>query len=157
MSPPPAAIKATFSDFRLVKGRKVAQLVFETPIEAADEALAVLGGLPRSDREAWCGIARLSIDAPSASEPKVEPPKEKRRMSELPIVQRAALLCGREAFWRYLCEHEGERVVLDEPSAASMVRAMCGVSTRSELSTNMKAALHFESIEKSFNAWLNEP
>ena len=36
------AIKATFSDFKLIKGRKVAQLIFEVPIEATDAALAAL-------------------------------------------------------------------------------------------------------------------
>jgi hypothetical protein len=47
-----AAIKATFSDFRLIKGRKQAQLVLEVPIEQADNALAALGGIPQphSDR-----------------------------------------------------------------------------------------------------------
>ncbi len=37
-------ICATFSDFRLVKGRKVCQLVCEVPLEQADAALAALGG-----------------------------------------------------------------------------------------------------------------
>ena len=151
----PSAFKATYSDLRFVKGRKVAIISLEMPIEHA-EAFVSAFGTPNPATETWVAIARLDLSK-ATPEPKVEPTKEKRRMSELPIAQRAALLCGREAFWRYLCEHEGERVVLDEPSAASMVRAMCGVSTRSELSTNMKAALHFESIEKSFNAWLNEP
>jgi hypothetical protein len=33
MTDEPAAVKATFSDFRLIKGRKQAQLVLEIPIE----------------------------------------------------------------------------------------------------------------------------
>ena len=157
MIPVPAAIKATFSDFRLVKGRKVAQLVFETPIEAADEALAVLGGLPRSDREAWCGIARLSIDAPSASEPKVEPPKEKRRMSELPIAQQAALLCNREAFWRFLTDKAYVMPCRGEDDAAAFVRVLCGVQSRAELVEKEKARERFHDLQDEFNAWLNEP
>jgi hypothetical protein len=43
----PAATQGTFSDFRLIKGRKVCQIVIEVPIEQADQALAALGGLPQ--------------------------------------------------------------------------------------------------------------
>jgi hypothetical protein len=65
----PAAFKATFSDFRLVKGRKVAQIVVEVPIEEADNALKALGGIPRPDLERWVAVARLS---PGAFIPKSE-------------------------------------------------------------------------------------
>lgn len=63
------AISATFSDFRIVKGRKVAQLIFETPLEAADEALRMLGGLPRPDAERWVGIAPLKAKPTAAPAP----------------------------------------------------------------------------------------
>ena len=52
-------ICATFSDFRLVKGRKVCQLVCEVPLEQADAALAALGGLPNPHAERWVGIVPL--------------------------------------------------------------------------------------------------
>lgn len=55
-----AVTRATFSDFRLIKGRKVAQFVFEVAAEQADDALDALGGLPRADVDRWCAIARLS-------------------------------------------------------------------------------------------------
>ena len=51
------AIRATYSDVKLVKTRKVFQLIFEVPIEDADNALRVLGGLPRPAAERWVGIA----------------------------------------------------------------------------------------------------
>jgi hypothetical protein len=51
------AILATFSDFQLVRSRKVARLVFEVPIEQAKAALDVLG-MPNPVGETWCGIAR---------------------------------------------------------------------------------------------------
>ncbi len=41
------AIRATYSDLKLVKTRKVLQLIFEVPIEEGDNALRVLGGLAR--------------------------------------------------------------------------------------------------------------
>lgn len=57
------AILATFADFKLVKSRAVAQLVFEVPVEQADAALTALGGLPRADLERWAGIAPLKVPA----------------------------------------------------------------------------------------------
>jgi hypothetical protein len=53
MTDEPAAVKATFSDFRLIKGRKQAQLVLEIPIEEADRALAALGGIPQPQSDHW--------------------------------------------------------------------------------------------------------
>ena len=53
-----AAILATFSDFALVRSRKVARLIFEVPIEQAKKALDTLG-MPDPAGETWCGIARV--------------------------------------------------------------------------------------------------
>jgi hypothetical protein len=47
MTDEPAAIQASFADFRLIKGRKQAQIILEIPIEGADAALAALGGIPQ--------------------------------------------------------------------------------------------------------------
>lgn len=69
-------ICASFSDFKLIKGRKVCQLVCEVPLEQADAALAALGGLPNPHAERWVGIVPLkaqtqgqdnSVSAPSPS------------------------------------------------------------------------------------------
>jgi hypothetical protein len=60
MTDEPAAIQASFSDFRLIKGRKTAQLILEIPIEGADAALAALGGIPQPHSERWVGVARLN-------------------------------------------------------------------------------------------------
>lgn len=54
----PRAIKATFSDWRTVKGRKALQLVFEVPLEQQAEVLTMLGA-PMPDNPLWCGIALL--------------------------------------------------------------------------------------------------
>lgn len=55
-----SAFRATFSSIRHVQGRKCYQLVMEVPQEQIDEALAVLGGMPKSDDPVWCAIARLN-------------------------------------------------------------------------------------------------
>ena len=79
------AISATFSDFRIVKGRKVAQLIFETPLEAADEALRMLGGLPRPDAERWVGIAPLVGKPQAEQQPEAPPPKPEKVKEPVPF------------------------------------------------------------------------
>lgn len=56
-----SAFTATFSDWKVIKTRGAVQLVFERPIEKADEAYQVLGGMPIAAQERWCAIARLEL------------------------------------------------------------------------------------------------
>jgi hypothetical protein len=75
MSDRPAAIQASFADFRLIKGRKTAQIILEIPIEGADAALAALGGIPQPHSERWVGVARLNGSTqPPEPEPKPQFP-----------------------------------------------------------------------------------
>lgn len=55
----PAAIRAVFAEWRMVKTRKVLALIFEVPLEQQAEVLTMLGA-PMPDAEIWCGIARLA-------------------------------------------------------------------------------------------------
>lgn len=55
----PAAFSASYSDWRLVKGRKVIQIIFEVPVEAAGHAYNVLDGMPQFGSENWFAIARM--------------------------------------------------------------------------------------------------
>lgn len=55
----PAAFSASYSDFRIIKRRKVVQVVLELPIEAAGHAWNVLGGVPDPTESRWFGVARL--------------------------------------------------------------------------------------------------
>jgi len=54
-----AAFTATYSNWRVVQGRKVVQIVMEVPLEAAHHAYNVLGGMPNVDSETWFAIARM--------------------------------------------------------------------------------------------------
>ena len=151
-----SAIKASFADFRLVKTRKTAQLIFVVPLEAADDALRVLGGLPQPMAERWVGIALL--DPKATQEAPQAPEKVKRSFGELTAPQRAALLCDREAFRRFLePSATADYSIHSVDDAAQMVRELCGVASRSELATNAAAAEKFERLEREFNAWINEP
>jgi hypothetical protein len=95
----PAAISATFHDFRTVKGRKACQLIFEVSIEEANAALQALGGIPDAANPAWVAIARLDEKAVQKAP---EPVKDKKRWGDLSPPQQAAIRCDEPAFWPYL-------------------------------------------------------
>jgi hypothetical protein len=59
MTEKPAAFSATYSDWRVIKGRKVVAITFEVPVEASGHAYNVLDGMPKFGAEQWFGIARL--------------------------------------------------------------------------------------------------
>jgi hypothetical protein len=136
----PAAIQATFADFRLIKGRKQAQLVLEIPIEEADNALAVLGGIPQPQSDCWVAVARLN----GVAKPE---PKEKQKWEDLRLSMQAGIRCEERAFWTFLGAECPE-------DAANVVRARCGVDSRSGLNNNPKAAAKWKDIERSYQAWL---
>src|SRR5512133_3051679 len=116
-----AAFQATFSDFRLVKGRKVAQIVLEVAIEEADKALAVLGGVPQPATEAWVAVARLETRA------KVVPIKPDNTKLSFEASQR----CKNPMFWRFLNQDlVGGEPVSTESEAAKVVRGYCQIDSR---------------------------
>lgn len=55
----PAVFSASYSDWRIVKTRGVVIVSFEIPLNAADLAYNVLGGMPTYETERRFAIARL--------------------------------------------------------------------------------------------------
>lgn len=152
----PAAFKATFSDFRLVKGRKVAQIVVEVPIEEADNALKALGGIPRPDLERWVAVARLSPGAgstvapsqkghegpsrattegePAPAGPLTAPGETKGGWYALKPSARAALLCKEVQFQHWAAKLYGlPAPLLTSDEAAGWLRDKIGVRSRADL------------------------
>jgi hypothetical protein len=144
MTDQPAAIQATFADFRLIKGRKQAQLVLEIPIEEADNALAVLGGIPQPQSDCWVAVARLNGVA--KPEPKL---KEKQKWEDLKLSMQAGIRCEEKAFHDYLGVTRGSA-----EQAAAEVRNICGVDSRSGLNDNPAAAAKWNDLDRSYQAWL---
>ena len=134
------AIRATFSDFKLIKTRKVAQLVMEVPIEACDAALAALGGVPRFDSEVWVGIARLTEEAAPA------PRKEMTR------AQWAGMLCQDGQFQTFLRD-ENYTSCAHPNNAADFVREYCGVTSRSQLDSFHAASTMWDTLRTEYDAW----
>ena len=150
-----AAISGTFADIRPVKTRSVCQLIIEIPIEQANQALAVLGGMPIPGQEAHVALARL-VAAPPAQ----AAPVQQRR--ELTLAQRAGMLCAEEAFQRWLAQREPsvwrsvvvmkDGAVDREASAAAAVRQICGVTSRADLDKSETAAETWAKLESDYRA-----
>ena len=133
------AIRATYSDVKLVKTRKVFQLIFEVPIEEADNALRVLGGLPRPDAEIWVGIAPITEEAAA------RPAEPRRPMSELGFVMQAGILCNDPQFQAFCgCDNQ--------IATAVYVRTHCGIGSRSELETNEAGRTRWDQLRTEFDA-----
>lgn len=181
MTDAPAAVLATFSDLRLVKSRKTAQLVFEVPMEKLKEALDALG-MPDPQGDVWCGIARVHAnrknlatadgmpvegkfmgaaarvsengDAPnSEGSPPPAPTKPKKRWHEMPASQRAALLVKDAEFQQWLQLTADLDQEIDEDYAIAEVRARCGVQSRSQILPGTSAAVNFDEMVGRFHAW----
>lgn len=153
-----AAFTASFADFRLVKGRKVAQIVVEVPIEAADHALEVLGGVPRPDAERHVAVARLQIppgattgaaigsaaaDHPPPPERSAAPGGAKR---EKTLPEKVGMRCNDIAFQVWLGKWSG----IGDVDVAGYVRGECGVKSRSEILPGTEAAKKWLALETAF-------
>lgn len=147
------AIKATFSDFKLIRGRKIAQLVFEVPIEGADQALETLGGVPNPAKEAWVGIARIN-PSKTAEKPANEAlaqdnePKERRRFADLSYPQQIGIRCNDPVFAQFVKERPD-----GTDDTASYVRERCGVDSRSKIIKGTEQGKRWEWIDSAFQAW----
>jgi len=149
-----AAFRACYSDWKLVKTRGVVQVVMEIPLQDADAAYEVLGGMPAPATERWFGIAALRGSEPAKLQPVVDKPPAgaKRQYRDLPKPQQAGMRCEEAAFIAFLREerpddwHEAQ-------DAAECVRLICGVQSRAELATNQKAGVIWHQLDSQYQAW----
>lgn len=151
-----AAFQATYSDWKVVKGRKVVQVVFELPLETADAAYQALGGMPIPANEVWCGIARLNEVRPgftNAVEATQEHPEGAALAARPPSKsqsQIAGYLCTLGSFQTFLREKLPDRwqeaitfarlnnwpINTPDVIAAETVRSYCNVESRAHLKDN---------------------
>ena len=152
------AVRGTFADFKTVKTRGVCQLIIEVPIENADHALAVLGGVPQAKAEQWVGIA--PVTAPGAVDgddvpAEAEPLKGGRR------AKMAGILCGDLQFHSYLNDRFPEqwadvygRIGIAENVAAVIIRSWCRIDSRAQLDdpNNSQPGIIWDRIESDYRA-----
>lgn len=177
----PAAISATFHDFRTVKGRKTCQFIFEVPVETANDALQALGGIPDAANPAWVAIARLTSESlPRNSEEgrqaegedtegesfcgaqRASPaPKERKRWDELLLSQRAGIRCEEPEFWWFLAQHkfctDQDIMPVNAEGCAEVVRQICRVKSRADLDTNETARILWHNLEDAYWIWCRDP
>lgn len=132
-----AAFKATYSDWKLVKSRKVVQIVLEVPMESADAAYQLLGGMPNPAAETWVAVARINPEeAPKPAQ------KEKRRWETLSVGEQAGIRCGESDFQRWLGVNNADE-------AATELRRLFNVSSRRDI-----RAPAWEQHEHEYQLWL---
>lgn len=152
MTDAPRAISATYHDWRTVKGRKQLQLIFEVPIEQQKQVLEMLGA-PNSSDPKWCAIALMEM-APSVQPEQEE--KQRTAFYELPPATQAAIRCTDPKFQRFIFEISSFSSPPSEQITIEETRRLCGVQSRSELSTNEVAATKWRKLESDYQSWLIE-
>lgn len=135
-----AVFAACYADWRLIKGRKVVQIVLELPIEKSDQAYRVLGGMPDPGTSAWFAVAALEED------PK---PQINR------LTQQAGILSNNPKFWEFL----GLKYIEGNPipdRAAALLRSRCAVNSRRDILPGTPAAEKFARLKAEFELWERE-
>ncbi|MDB5531568.1 MAG: Bcep22 gp19 [Devosia sp.] len=146
-----AIIQATYSEWKMVKTRKVLVLSFEVPLEAQAAVQAALG-TPMPDAETWVAIARLRPEATVAEIATVEPPAiehqpEPPLRKPAKLAQLAGIMCNEGAFLRFSGSKNADE-------AANWLRGHCNVVSRADLDTNEDAAITFRRIKAEYDFWM---
>jgi len=141
-----AAFQATYSDMRLVRSRKVVQIVMEIPLEQWTEASQVLGGMPNPASETWVAIARLETNI----KPKPVPETKNGDWNSLALAQQAGILCSEGGFQRFLG-------ATDKTSAADIVRTKCGIVSRGDLRRDTPAGDKWLDLVAQYRGWCAAP
>lgn len=146
-----AAVQGSFADFKVVKTRSTVQIVIEIPIEQADTALAILGGIPQPGTERPVAVARLVQQAeqpvqPASAQRRIDGKERYANADEMSKARtRAVLLCKDPLFQRHLG-------VGNEEHAARSLCAIMRVASRREIESSKEAYHSFLWIEKDFRA-----
>lgn len=154
------AILAEFTDFKRVATRNTFQLIFELPLEQAEEAIKLLGN-PLPGKTLKCGIARVAQrkeqDVPNVEAAGSTPAasaKEKTKWQKLRPSAQAALRCADTDFGMFAADEYPASLTKANGVLPTMVRAMCGVHSRAELDSNDSAAAIWAEIDAAFVEWL---
>jgi hypothetical protein len=161
------AIRACYSEWRMIKSRNALQLVFEVSLEQQEEVLRMLGA-PMPGQEKWCGIAVLKSDAPTpAMEDATKQHKSmvaKERYLQMPEWEKArarsVLLCKDKQFQNWLRQDHpydwhGALVNSHPSTPAEEIAAIClrkwlVIESRKDIATEESAYKAFISLETAF-------
>lgn len=116
-----------------------------------DDVRPELLSLPVGSRVmiAW---SQIGDDEKPVTEPPATPPKPKRKFSDMSLPEQAGIRCEDGRFERFLHDMLPDGFV----TAEDAVRALCGIASRRELSTNHAAANKWRAIERDYQQWLTD-
>jgi hypothetical protein len=147
------AFQATYSDFKLVKTRKVVQIVLEVPVEHANMVLDVLGGMPDPSKESWVGVALIRPNG-AKPQPAVQPrlAGAKRDWRDVPPSQQAGIRIGEPAFAAYLKEHHADEWH-ETGDADACLKMILRIESKTELKTDPKRMTLWHQIDEHYQSW----
>ena len=149
----PRAITGQLVDAKNIAVHKAMRLSIDVPAELGAE-IVKLFGWPTMAQPVPVAVARLA--EPGQIEAKAEPAansngREHGPWASLTPTLQSVLRCQTPAFWTLLRE-EGESNCSSEDAAATYVRAICGVNSRSSLTG--KAGQKWLALDSRYQAWL---
>jgi len=144
----PAAIMASLVDVRNIAAHKCVRLEIHVPAEQAGMVLDAFGW-PTAVNPVSVAIARL--DPAKAASPSPEPVRERRKFSDLPMSQQAALRCDDWDFRAFLRSNNAFAHTAGE--AAAVVRDLIGVKSRAEILPDTPAGRGWLELERQFQEW----
>lgn len=127
-----AAFSGSYSDFKLIKSRSVAQVIVEIPVEAAESFVKVFG-IPQPGSEKPVALALLAA----------KPKAEKTQTPGEHLRTRAVLICQDEHFQKWIG-------ATTEDEARDLLCGLLGVGSRSEIATSSDAQQQFLICEKQY-------
>lgn len=133
-----AVIAGTFSDFKIVKSRRAAQIIVEVPLERAEAAISILG-MPRPEAERWVAIAPLAFN-PS------QPPTALGTDEGQRAVTAAVLRCKEPDFQRFLLG-PGDWT---EDDAAQALYERLDITSRREIGTKPGVLARWKALSGAF-------
>lgn len=162
---PSDAFSATYSDWKLIRTRAVVQIVLEVPVEQADHAYNVLGGMPNAAKEIWVGVARFkpgtevmpnqgpgakTADKTVPALDSTTPARARKSWHELALSAQAGMLCDDPSFDRFLREqfstYHGFPI-------ADAVRHYCDVKSRKDILPDTDAGRKWKRLVAYYREW----
>lgn len=152
--------RASYSDWKLIKSRRVVQIVMEVSLEDSGHAYEVLGGMPRPDAEIWCGVARLNpgkeVVQDNSTARNSEQVTARQLWREMGPAQQSGILRNEKPFWRFLAE-QGTYDPQCKEDAVEAIHAICGVRSCRDIEHNHHARIIWDSLVSAYRAWQKMP
>lgn len=135
-----AVMQGAYSDFKVIKSRKVIQMVVEFPIESSASFVEMFG-IPQPHEEQWVAVALMNKTAVTRNE------------TAMKAIQDAGILCKSSSFGKWLRDERGMTEVNpeDSNSIAQSLRAILGIRSRSELQTDSEALKVWHALKSSYD------